>query len=300
MFMRLHKEKVDTMKNKDNTLFIVGNGLDLSFKLPTSYREFMIDDKTKKVLQYTKLGKYMYHILNNQNWVDIEIELYNYCQQMYNAKNTHGDNLYEDFKQDYLTLRDCLKKYLKRIMNIEFSADNYAVKLIKDLCDSQDEPLDVITFNYTDTLERLTDSPYSTTKMKVHHVHGSLDSDIVFGVEDSADLYAPQVYLYKSYSQYKDLRPFRELLPYYTNIVFYGYSLGDTDKQYFENYFRNLTKPTENIRNIAIYHYGTNAFDTVNWQLMRYTGHNLTGLEMYNKVEFHDCQNKYESPDFIK
>jgi len=282
------------------TLLIVGNGLDLSFKLPTSYREFMIDNNTRQVLQCTKLGKYLYHILNNQNWVDIEIELYNYCHHMYNANNTQGENLYEDFKEDYLTLCDCLKKYLTRIMKGKLSTDNYAVNLIKDLCNSQGAPLDVITFNYTDTLERLSDNPYSTIKLKVHHVHGSLDSNIVFGVEDSADLRAPQVYLYKSYSQYKDLRPFRELLPYYKNIVFYGYSLGDTDKQYFENYFRSLTKPAENIRNIAIYHYDINAYDTVNWQLMQYTGHDLSGLETYNKVEFHNCKNPYESPNFIK
>lgn len=285
---------------KDDTLLIVGNGLDLSFNLPTSYQEFMIDEDSKRVIQNTKLGRYLYNILKNQNWVDIEIELYNYCQQMYKAKNIQGEDLYGDFKKDYLMLSNCLKNYLQRVMKQQLQADNYAVKLIKDLCNSQKDPLDVITFNYTNTLEQLSDGPYSTTKMKVHHVHGSLDSEIVFGVEDSADLYAPQVYLYKSYSQYKDLRPFRELLPYYNNIVFYGYSLGDTDKQYFENYFYSLTKPSDNIRNIAIYHYGKNAFDTVNWQLMRYTGHNLTGLEMYNKVEFHDCQNQYESPDFIK
>lgn len=285
---------------KDDTLLIVGNGLDLSFNLPTSYHEFMIDKDTKRVIQNTKLGRYLYKILKNQNWVDIEIELYNYCQQMYKAKNIQGEDLYGDFKKDYLMLSNCLKNYLQRVMKRQLQADNYAVKLIKDLCKSQEEPLDVITFNYTDTLERLSDWAYSTTKMKVHHVHGSLDTDIVFGVEDTADLHAPQVYLYKSYSQYKDLRPFRELLPYYNNIVFYGYSLGDTDKQYFENYFYSLTKPSENIRNITFYYFGTDAYDTVNWQLMQYTRHNLSGLSMYNHVEFFDSQNPYQYPSFIE
>ena len=35
---------------KDDTLLIVGNGLDLSFNLPTSYHEFMIDKDTKEAM----------------------------------------------------------------------------------------------------------------------------------------------------------------------------------------------------------------------------------------------------------
>lgn len=290
------------MKSGD-TLLIVGNGLDLTFGLHTSYVNFMEDDEVKKQLKGKKLFGYLEKVKEAQNWVDIEKELYNYCQLMYGDPDCTNYDSHGELREEYNKLCTCLKEYLRRVMHKEFSAakDNTAILLIKDLCEAQESPLEVITFNYTNTLERI--SNITTSKMTVHHVHGSLEegNGIVFGIEDSVEHLEPnEVYLYKSYSKFKDLTPLRRLLPFYKRIVFYGYSLGDTDKQYFERFFKKLSDDADNERNITIYHHGTSAYDDVNWQLQSYTDHNLTGLNMNHYLEFIDTMEPYQSPSFLK
>lgn len=77
---------------------------------------------------------------------------------------------------------------------------------------------------------------------QVLHVHGSLkeNDDIVFGVEDEIELPKKHAFLYKAYSKYKKTNVFALWLSMARTIVFYGYSLGDTDKQYFADFFRDL------------------------------------------------------------
>lgn len=285
----------------NDTLLIVGNGLDLNFNLPTSYGQFMEDKEVNKQLSETKLFNYLKSVKEAKNWVDIEKELYNYCQLMYNDPDSKKYDCHGGLRKEYMQLCEALKLYLKRVMHRSLRTNGiYAMSLVNDLCKSQENPLEVITFNYTNTLERI--SEHTNLKMKIHHIHGSLEDydDIVFGIQDDvSDLQPQEVYLYKSYSKHKDLLPFRNLLPYYKRIVFYGYSLGDTDKQYFERFFKKLSNEIDNTRKISIYHYGRNAYDTVIWQLQSYTDNNLTGLELNHDVEFIDSQEQYQSPSFL-
>lgn len=285
----------------NDTLIIVGNGLDLSLNLPTSYDDFIKQYKDKKGMIASGLLVHLLEQLELYNWVDIEMELSRYCLNLYENDNSWSNGgIYKQLRKEYEDLHNKLKKYLDGVMNRKLSVNKnaYALELIKDLCNSQESPLEVISFNYTDTLERLADK--FNLKIKVHHVHGSLGTDIVFGVEDSADLRPSEVYLYKSYSIYKELRPFNLLLPEFRRIVFYGYSLGDTDKQYFRNYFEELSRNNHSTKHIAIYHYGKEAFDMVKWQLQSFTGHNLAGLEMNQVIQYINSQLPYEAPKFIK
>lgn len=73
------------------------------------------------------------------------------------------------------------------------------------------------------------------------HIHGSLapNDDIVFGVEDSAKLPKEHVFLYKAHSPHLKVQEFSDWLNSAERIIFYGYSLGDTDHQYFEKFLES-------------------------------------------------------------
>ena len=132
-------------------------------------------------------------------------------------------------------------------------------------------------------------------------VHGSLDTDIVFGVDDGSDLKKEEVYLYKSYSNVKQLRPMRHLLDNYRNIVFFGYSLGWTDRQYFQPFFNDLCRSDRGEHNITFYHFGNESYGEIKYQLQLFTAHELSTLEMYNNIEYIDCKDhSYQSPKFLK
>lgn len=284
-------------------LLIIGNGFDLSLGLDTSYQSFLKSQEFYNIGTYT-LSSYLEQKQKIQNWVDIEKELANYCLDLYKIKhNPQARNPLPELKDDYRALCTQLKKYLRK-EELKLTSVNkgaYPVQLLQDLSKKQIEPLDVITFNYTDTLDRISRYLLNVSKPNVYHVHGSLKTDIVFGVDDKSDLHKEEMFLYKSYSPFKQIRPIKRLLDTYNNIIFFGYSLGDTDRQYFQDYFYDLGAGRKEEHNIAIYYYGEGAYSEVKWQLQNYTVHNLSGLEMNNNIEYIDSSEEYRGlPEFLK
>lgn len=293
------------------TLLIVGNGFDLNFGLKTSYRNFL-DSNEFHIIEDNNLSKYIKAKEYLQNWVDVEVELSNYCQDFYRPGSVIGMEIgsmdpHSVIRQDYQALKENLKSYLRRInrTDLKISKNDYAVELLKDLCRHQNETLDAITFNYTDTLERLAhpaNMVSSLLDLRVCHVHGSLneDDDIVFGVDDNSDLQREEVYLYKSYSKAKQIKPLFSLLDSYDNIVFFGYSLGDTDSQYFQPFFSGLVKDQPTGKNITFYYYGNSGYDDLNYRLQMLTNHRLSVLDSFNNIEFIDSkEGTYQRPRFL-
>lgn len=282
-------------------LFIIGNGFDLSLGLKTSYQDFLKSGEFK-IIEGSSLCQYLKKKQKLQNWVDIEKELSNYCMDMYKIKTPYdGLNLHERFKEEYYELKEQLKIYLTRQEETikSISLNNYTIHLLKDLVRSQSSSIEVITFNYTDILDRISEYSRIGIKTNVHHVHGSLKTDIVFGVEDKVELQNEEGFLYKSFSPYKEIRPIKQLLNLFANVIFFGYSLGDTDRQYFEDYFNNLAKGRGEEHNFAFYYY--NNANSIKWQLQRFTGYDLSNLEMNNCVEYINCSQDYQGlPNFIQ
>lgn len=288
---------------EENTLLIIGNGFDLNFGLKTSYSDFLNSEEFE-MKRYESLSKYLRQKKYLHNWVDIEVELANYCKVIYKLKVRESKiRLKEELRRDYNDLKSGLKKYLSKleVPTLDIHTDNYALNLVQDLCEWQNSSLDTISFNYTETLERIQKAkPLPPIDVRVYHIHGSLRTDIVFGVDDGADLEREEVYLYKSYSQYKNTRALNMLLNQYTNVVFFGYSMGWTDRQYFQPFFNYLTKDNGDEHNITFYYYGTNAYDNLKYELQLFTAHQLSTLEINHNVEYIDCQKAYQKPGFIK
>lgn len=233
------------------TVLIVGNGFDLNLNYPTSYFHF-IESKyfTDLVSSNNTLAQYLkYKMENNNNWIDIEKELVIYSdivvsEPSINDKMPQGlikdknlTTILESFREEFICLCTALKEYLNEIENAErFNEsfnESHAYKLIKDIVYER-KPCCVLNFNYTSIAEMLINKiNRDCTKFYIRQVHGSLKHDIVFGVQDSIDLKREHIFLYKSYNKNKDVKGLPQILEYSDKIIFFGYSLGETDHSYF-------------------------------------------------------------------
>lgn len=277
----------------EETLLIVGNGFDLSIGFKTSYGDFMKSsyfphEETSNLCSY--LHK---QYEENMGWIDIENELSEYSRMLTTKKlNAKKYNTILDIgslREEYDELKSSLKFYLQEATKRAFgpSPDNPAKRVIDQLPAGSK----IISFNYTSIIERLTWDKFKDSKGNLLHIHGSLApyDDIVFGVEDSAKLSKEHVFLYKAYSPHLKVQEFSDWLNSAERIIFYGYSLGDTDRQYFEKFFRKLCSGDSSFTELVFYYYGQASYDNLIWQLQMLTNHKLTQLQILNKLEFIDC-----------
>ena len=176
----------------------------------------------------------------------------------------------EEFIQALKDLTDYLEFYLTYLNRLEFNS-NSEQRIVK-----QDSGLDaieelenakVLTFNYTDTANRLFGIPEENT----HFIHGRIDfarkkkpfNTMVFGIEDKAskveNINSDLIYYQKFYQRIiketgSDYRKFfptiegsdaRKLKPIDDmNIIVFGHSVDPLDKEIFINCF-NFTKESE-------------------------------------------------------
>ena len=276
----------------EETLLIVGNGFDLSMGFKTSYGDFMKSSFFPKY-DSTLCSHLRKQFQENMGWIDIEKELSEFSSMLISmkqdAKKKHIKWEYDSFREEYEELKSSLKAYLQEETKRAFgpSPDNPAKRVIDQLpAESK-----IISFNYTSIIERMTRDRFCALKSNLLHIHGSLapNDDIVFGVEDSAKLPKEHVFLYKAHSRHLKVQEFSDWLNSAERIIFYGYSLGDTDRQYFEKFFRKLCSSDSIYTELIFYYYGQASYDNLIWQLQVLTNHKLTQLQIQNKIEFIDC-----------
>ena len=276
----------------EETLLIVGNGFDLSMDFKTSYGDFMQSSFFPNK-ETSSLCSYLYdQYEENMGWIDIENELSEFSRMLttkkLNAKKINATLDIDSFREEYDELKSSLKCYLQEETKRAFapSPENPAKRVIDQLPAGSK----IISFNYTSIIERLTMDKFKDSKGNLLHIHGSLApyDDIVFGVEDSAKLSKEHVFLYKAYSPHLKVQKFSDWLDSAERIIFYGYSLGDTDRQYFEKFFRKLCSGDNTYTELVFYYYGQSSYDNLIWQLQMLTNHKLTQLQILNKIEFID------------
>lgn len=269
----------------EETLLIVGNGFDLSMGFKTSYGDFMKSSFFPKY-DSTLCSHLRKQFQENMGWIDIEKELSEFSSMLISmkqdAKKKHIKWEYDSFREEYEELKSSLKAYLQEETKRAFgpSPDNPAKRVIDQLpAESK-----IISFNYTSIIERMTRDRFCASKGNLLHIHGSLapNDDIVFGVEDSAKLPKEHVFLYKAHSPHLKVQEFSDWLNSAERIIFYGYSLGDTDHQYFEKFFRKLCSDDRTYTELVFYYYDQSSYDNLIWQLQMLTNHKLTQLQILN------------------
>ena len=272
------------MESKCDTMLVIGNGFDLSLGLKTSYGDFMSNIRYYVVDTpfNHKIISYLIEKVQKENWIDIENELKNYA-------NICGyDEVFYKFKNDYKLLCSLLSRYLSDV--IEESKDKELKanpKLINALNQTESNGLFILNFNYTDTVHTLFDNEPTFPVIK-HHIHGSLVDglDIVFVVEDGYKLKQEHSFLYKSHNRVLNVNHLNERFEDAKHILFYGYSLGQTDHSYFEDFFREQSTKGCERKKFDFFYYDEAAYDDLFWQLRTLTNNRMVQFKTFNEVNF--------------
>lgn len=303
-------------------LYLIGNGFDLHVGLDTSYPAFLdyylaqpvpaeLDDVAQRYIKRLKED-----IKNNiELWSDLELR---YGQHMSNlggmGKAVHSLQEELDIIND--DIRENLSKYIAEQDTHGFFADNAQKRFLEDLVapeknlrDFEREEvknrrsdlwhrtlniIDIVTFNYTHTIEHLIGkTPLQFSHFEINnpiHVHGYHDSRMVMGVNDASQI------------ANDDLRK----LPYATDalvkpdnnhsygvahttqcdnrikeaqlICCYGLSFGDTDKLWWKKICDELSNRPELL--VIIYAHNSKAVDFAN------SGHKRENLMRQVKNHF--------------
>lgn len=281
------------MYNETNTLFILGNGFDKAFGLKTGYSDFYkylekkqgspLLEKMKENLKsdidlWSNLekafGEFTSKIHTQEELTDLYFELYEYFHKYLSSVQKRfqpSKELKSKFVRDVSHFEQFLNDEDKQKFSVVSKIDSIGNSLWKSMPltprrTNQFSPVSqmlyFITFNYTDTLEKLYDypdlrpgyqPPYigSNPVMDIIHIHGELidldskhkdkRSSIVLGVDNKKQIKnrffrnneATNDFLIKRetvaalHSDKYDI--FKKYIYNARRIILYGVSLGETD-----------------------------------------------------------------------
>lgn len=267
-----------------NITFLIGNGFDLNLGLHTTYADFInyyknikTDSDEKDSARKQILDKFHKYIDDNEKlWKNAEIALGQYtkefnqgegmnfsvCQQdlcenlVDYLKSEESRFLYENFHENILSA-------FKNILIPEKpfpTQEKAAIRGIFDRCKNESYNFNFICFNYTSTLDKCLEvvrnssnglgkhqcgsTSYSNSIGELCHVHGTVEKEIVFAVNDETQIAKPDIFDFEngeickhflikqqaneSYQENTDSKA-NQILNNSTIIYIYGMSLGETD-----------------------------------------------------------------------
>lgn len=246
-----------------NILYLIGNGFDLAQGLKTKYTDFypyyigrtVYNPAVRKMLE--DIGKDFY------TWADLELRLGQYSAEIEK----------DDFDDVYYDLSDCLQEYLKKETSTHVFSDEDIKKIGSDLIDpvkyltgrdqavidsmldsDSNHHISVISFNYTDVLDKALPMKGIIGARRrsnvffddIFHVHGTLGSTIILGVNDSSQiangefvrdedvkdlLVKPQA---NDAIRSIDVLYCQRLIELADIIFLYGLSIGETDRLWWQ------------------------------------------------------------------
>ena len=285
-----------------NLTYFLGNGFDLQIGLKTSYADFLkeyvnvysSDNKIiKNFKEYLKTKKSKWA---EMFWSDAEEAMGKYLSNFTDDTTDYLKQCILDFEQRfyfYLLEEQNKCDYEKRAKIVCKMFQNFIVNSFEDiLCQRKIDVGDLnrtifsfLTLNYTDTIDHLAHpgSYYIDDCMfdaipdiynrfgDVHHIHGSLESQIVMGVDDISQLDNRnnitlsddiQTMLIKpsqnrQSGDRRDLRT-QQIIKHSDIIVFYGVSFGKTDNTWWQ-YIKDWLKENNN-RKIVEFVYAPDTF----------------------------------------
>lgn len=275
-----------------NITFLIGNGFDRNLGLNTTYAEFVKEYKaltppTKTIADFRNYIKE-----NEELWSSAEIALGQYTAQLESGKGAAFSECHTDICEE-------LAKYLKRqqkrihygiipekvkealgslnhIIQPFPSQENSALNEVFTRHSNENIYFNFINFNYTDTLDKLLEiaqkkpdllgvHKYSNQIMKhmvgsVCHVHGTVDGEMVFGVNDDSQIAKNDVFECEDGDLYKNLLIKQQANATYQEntdakvakilssshiIYIYGMSIGETDKLWWNRICKWLSGSSE-------------------------------------------------------
>jgi Bacteriophage abortive infection AbiH len=267
-----------------NVTFIIGNGLDISLKLNTTYKNFYSYVKRNKLHPNNSI----YKAIQKENpihWADFELGLGRFTKKIEEVTETEREAWSLTLNDELDEIKIDLKQYIQEqnsiaddhIPKINFNYDSFLQglaagqisKIRRFMPPNKQTAMRFITLNYTDVLEKLFPNAGRAVLGqkyvivdKIHHVHGSIDRQISLGVNDDTQISSYIIDDEKKFlikpeliRQMNDGR--LETLANYINvsniIVLFGVSLGATDKYIWSQVAHWLNSHPDNM--LVIHHY---------------------------------------------
>jgi hypothetical protein len=230
-------------------LYIIGNGFDLHHYLKTSYYEFSNFLRENYFDIYSTIDSFVsYPSSENELWSKFEENLANLNADEILADNTDYLPNYasEEFKErDRYVFPDIMDEYYQKLTSGLLSAFEEFILQVKYPNLSWERKIEIdseatfLSFNYTNTLERL----YSIKRSKILYIHNSAFYDsgnIILG--HGID---PESFVEKKLEPPEDLAP-EKLSEWYEMNDDFDYSY-DEGKNILMKYFKFTYKPTKEI-----------------------------------------------------
>lgn len=231
-----------------NELYIIGNGFDLHHGLKTNYYNFSEYLKEKDKELYEMLESYILYPQSDENlWAKFEENLANLdADEILSENSDYLPNIMsDDFRdRDLHTFPDVMYRFCERltkgllnhfkefIKSVEYPESVYTKKI------RLDKNSKFLTFNYTNTLEKL----YKVEEKNILYIHNSVNrhDNIILG--HGID---PKKFEKKNPEPPDNLSD-EELYIWHQENDDYDYSF-DTGRENLYNFFKIMYKPTANI-----------------------------------------------------
>lgn len=260
-----------------NVTILIGNGFDRNLGLDTKYSDFVEKYKQMDTRDET-LKNFRQDIKDNEDlWSSAELALGKYTsrfnkgegEEFYRCQEDFCDNLArylrkQENRVDFDFYKERVEQAFSKLNSIISSFPTQERGIIQQTYrnhNTENIKFNFICFNYTNTLRKCLQivkaSPsaiqghsvgggkYSHSIGTVHYVHGTLDGQMVFGVDDETqidkveifdceygDLYQSMLIKRKANAQYRENSDDKALkILMESHIIYiYGMSIGDTDK----------------------------------------------------------------------
>ena len=175
-------------------------------------------------------------------------------------------------------IKERLCDYLKTLSKPEQSANSCASYLMSAInrCKEKGHIVDLFTFNYTDV---------KFNKRYIHYMHGNCaDGNIIIGTRDDVNMASTYDFLQKGMDEYFSPPDIVSALKDADEVIIFGHSLGENDRQYFAPFFLKQTNYDNPIKkDITIFTRDTGSQQEIKRALQKMTNGNLSGLFSINQ-----------------
>ena len=237
---------------------ILGNGFDIDLGFPTRYKDFL---GSTDFLQYlydgltttapndhpSNIFKYIEkQVKEDSRWTDVEYTLSEYAKQgnLY-LKTRLGQKASpnvsnQEISLSYDNLIRSLKDYLLSIQFTKLAKrSSVAYAFLKAISSYDENDLSVLSFNYTLPKEIF---PELNIANKIENIHGDIKSNIILGFNDSGLYDSTYEYMVKIKGRDSKVADVKSKIYMSDELVFFGHSLGESDRDYFQDTLRFYSK----------------------------------------------------------
>lgn len=182
-------------------------------------------------------------------------------------------------------IKERLCKYLSHITQVNQESDKVSFQVLAHLDEEakKGSEVNVYTFNYTHVL--LNGSKLDAAK--VHYMHGRCaDGNIIIGTRDDKDYSPSYDFLQKSFDPSFNPPAIVSNLQEADEVVIFGHSIGENDRQYFKAFFKQQTDFTNKHRkDITIFTKDSDSEHQIKRSLQSMTDGNLSSLFSLNNLQ---------------